>query len=1063
MTFNDWDATVEESDMILEVNLITPNEAPVICHSTLSQDSQLASLLHEFQDIFTTPTTLPPPRPEDHHITFAADAKLPPPRGITRLAETELAVLRTKLDELLAKGYITPSKSHLASRILFAKKQDGTLRLCVDYRDINDITIKDRTSLPHSNEIRQRLQGATHMSTLDLRDGYHNILVRPEDRHKTAFKTRYGLFEYRVLPFGLCNAPGTFVRMMNRVFQELMDNCVITWVDDIVVYSVGFDNHLRDLRKVCTLLRQNQLPVKLPKCVFNQPSVNFGGLVVSGQGVHTNPTQVNDLLARQYKFRNPKDIQTFIGACTWFKDFIPEYAEVALPLTNLLQKDSPWEWNISHQTAVIILQFRIANAPTLSHFDPLSETQIFTDASNFAIGGWIGQINTSGELHPIVFWSRKLSGAETRYPVHERELLALVELCKKHRHLLVGRPVASNVDHRSIQYLQKQPHLSLRQAGWVESLQEFDLTVRYIPGPENHLADLLSRCVEYEPRCGECGKYVPITAPLSDNHQTAHSTTIVHSTIPDVVRKLLAEDKLAKQLSSAASNPKLQSADQQRLLNRFHRQDGLWYVNNRLYIPTDTQLQYDILRSCHDTPTSGHQGISRTYEKLARSYFWPNMIESVRSYVSSCDSCQRFKPSQSSPAGLLHPLPIPEQRFQTITTDAFDMPISSDGFNRAYIIVDKLSKLTCFFPGNNTDTAEDFARSFLAAWVLQGKGTPTTIISDRGSQFTSNFWQALCHQLKIEISLSTARHQESDGQSEIGIKTAKTILKHYADYSQGNWTTHLKTMEFAVNDSVSASTGFTPFFLAFGLYPQILPSPIPSSSNPTTTDLLVTLQQTLTMAKTRIRKSQESQKFQADKHRSTPPSYEPGDLVLLKSDGLTWDPNSHRPKPDTDLWLGPFAVIGYTQHPDNVELRLPPSMSRIHPVFHTRLLKPYVNPSTFPHRPSHARPDPVIIGNEAFFEVEHILDTKLIRRKRHFLIKFRGFPESDNEWLPASNKTSNPVEYNREQEFLRLNPPQASTIDWVPPPFPSVKHPSGGTVMDIDVFTRSRDPRDLIV
>lgn len=534
-------------------------------------------------------------------------------------------------------------------------------------------------------------------------------------------------------------------------------------------------------------------------------------------------------------------------------------------------------------------------------------------------------------------------------------------------------------------------------------------------------------------------------------------TLNISSPIPDRVRNLLPSDRLALQIESAHTNKKLQSPDQKRLIARFSKFAGLWYVGSRLYIPDDEALQYDILHSCHDIPTAGHQGISRTYEKCARQYYWPNLIESVRAFVSSCDSCQRHKPSQMAPPGLLHPLPIPEGRFQTVTTDAFDMPPSADGYNRAYIVVDKLTKLSCFFPGKTTDTAEDFARSFLSAWVLQGKGTPTTIISDRGSQFTSRFWQSLCHQLDIEVSLSTARHQESDGQSEIGVKLAKTVLKHYADYSQQNWTSHLKAMEYAINDSISASTGFTPFFLAYGHNPSVLTSPIPAGANPQTTDLLTTLHQSMTTARNRMKQAQASQKHQADKHRSQPPSYEPGDLVLLKSDGLTWDPNSHRPKPDTDLWLGPFTVVGHGQHPDNIELVLPPSMSRVHPIFHTKLLKPYIQPSTFPNRPVDTRPDPVMIGQELFYSVEKILDTKLIRRKRHFLIKFKGFPDSENEWLPASSRSENLTEFNREKAYLADKNITSSKIDsW---PAYSPDHSSGGAVMD--VLTRDFNSIDI--
>ena len=283
--------------------------------------------------------------------------------------------------------------------------------------------------------MRDRLNGAMYFTKLDLRSGFHNILIAKEDRHKTAFRTRYGHYEYNVMPFGLCNAPATFTAMMCRIFRDLLDDFMAIFVDDMLIFSKTIEEHLVHLETVFARLAENTLFVKESKCEFGVEKTQFCGTDVSRQGIHLAQDKLAPLFATVQP-RNTKDVQSFMGVCNWFREFVDSFSEIAMPLTELTKKTTPWKWTELEQNTVILLLHRISSAPCLRYYDPLLDTVVFTDASLYGIGGWIGQQHPDG-LHPTVFWSQKLIPAELNYPTHERELLALVEMCKKNRSYLI--------------------------------------------------------------------------------------------------------------------------------------------------------------------------------------------------------------------------------------------------------------------------------------------------------------------------------------------------------------------------------------------------------------------------------------------------------------------------------------------------------------------------------------------------------------------------------------------------------------------------------------------------
>ena len=960
-----------------------------------SPSPELQQLVSEFADVFQEPTSLPPPRQEDIEINLMKDAPIPKWRSLPRLSAFELGVLREKIDDLLKKGYIRPSTSPFGASILFVKKADGSLRLCVDYRGLNDITIKNRCPIPNIAELRERVAGATIFSKLDLREGYYNLGVAEKDVHKTAFRSRYGHFEFKVMPFGLTNAPAVFQAMINRIFRPLLDRFVIAYLDDIVIYSRNLTEHIEHVRTVFTAIRTHKLALKLSKCQFGSEEVAFCGHMMGKKGIAIQADKKAAMAVRPI-ITGPSDIKTWLGSCVWFKDFIPGFARITQPLTNLTRKGVSWLWNSPCEDAVTKLINAITTAPVLRHFDPSRETHLFTDASLFAIGGWLAQTYTDGR-HPVVYWSRKLLPAEQNYPVHERELLALVEMVDRFGHLLRGVAFTAWTDHRALKWIQTQPNLSYRQARWVLALQEFEFKVEYLPGKFNNVADYLSRSPLVSPHCARCGDKITVGA-------------IKVTSGPSLTRQItlgLRGDTWAQQLFTAqvrVKQSKASSADAE-LLDGYQLKRGLWYFGTRIYVPDVETIRTTLLERYHDGITAGHQGLRRTLERLSRFYYWPGIQDWVKDYVKSCDTCQRFNPDNQKPIGVLHPLPVPSRRFVDIAMDFASLPTSQGGFDSVLVVIDRLTKLCAFLPGHRTDTAEMVADRFMTGWYCKGAGLPNSIVSDRDSRFLSAFWKSICAKLGIKQDLTTARHQQADGQAERSIGIMKSILRKYVSHGNLDWDLKLPFVEFAVNNSISTSTGFTPFYLAYGHNPRE-PEDLETEED---CDLLQKLSKVLLLTRDNMYHAQDLQSLDFDRRHTTPKTLQVGDLVLLAADGISWPVDVQHPPSFSPKWLGPFPIRDCTEASrNNYELILPPSLSKLHPVFHASKLRLYRISKRFPSRKSTTRPDPVFgADGRARYEVDRILDKRLSGKGKStrvsYLVKWVGYPEHESDWIPYTD------------------------------------------------------------
>lgn len=464
-------------------NLPDLSEVPVVC---------------EFPDVFLEELLGMPPSREIEFVIELQPGTAPISKRPYRMPPNELVELKKQLTELEEKGFIRPSSSPWGCPAIFVKKKDHSLRMCVDYRPLNEVTIKNKYPLPRIDDLFDQMTGARIFSKIDLRLGYHQVRIRSEDIPKTAFSTRYGLYEYTVMSFGLTNAPSLFMNLMNSVFMEYLDKFVVVFIHDILIYSKSESEHEEHLRLVLGKLREHRLYAKFSKCEFWLKEVAFLGHVLSEGGIAVDPSKVQDVL----NWRQPKsvsEVRSFLGFAGYYRRFIENFSKIARPMTQLLKKEKKYEWSPDCEASFQMLKDRLTSAPVLVLPDIHKRFDIYCDASRLGLGCVLMQ-----EGRVVAYESRQLRPHEVNYPTHDLELAAVVHALKIWRHFLIGNRCEVYTDHKSLKYIFTQADLNLRQRRWLELIKDYDMGVHYHPGKANVVADALSRksqcnCLSVQP------------------------------------------------------------------------------------------------------------------------------------------------------------------------------------------------------------------------------------------------------------------------------------------------------------------------------------------------------------------------------------------------------------------------------------------------------------------------------------------------------------------------------------------------------------------------------------
>lgn len=1001
------------------------------------------------------------------------------------LSANELSVLRDYIETNLNRGWIRQSESPAGAPILFTSKKDGGLRLCVDYRGLNRVTVKNRHPLPLISEILDRLSGAAIYTSLDLRDAYHRIRVKEGDEWKTAFRTRYGHFEYLVMPFGLTNAPATFQAYINQALTGLLDVCCIAYLDDIVIYSTIVEEHANDVRKVLDRLRRFSLYVKLSKCFFSTQEIPLLGFIVSVKGVSMDMRRVKTIT----EWPPPDsylEIQVFVGFANFYRRFIFRFSVVIAPMTDLLKgmvkgkKTGPFKLTPDAEHAFRMLQECFTKAPLLRHFDPGRMSQVETDASGNGLSGILSQPGDETDTlriswHPVAFYSRKLIPAERNYMTGDSEMLAIVASFEEWRHYLESPAFTVRVlcDHQNLQSFMTTKKLNRRQARWAEFLAAFDFEIIHRKGKDNP-ADAPSRRPDYALDTGEedenplrdlilrrtegtgkehadhmrnegalmLGALTRSKTNKSTGQQESQWSTLsgltaedtreaaqtpanrmgrisqlpgsegedVPSTLPN---DLLPEAQISHLLALQSRDAWLLKGDWQRAVEgqvtsspytgKWQRDRwGLIRRNGMVYIPDDSATRMQILRANHDDPwQGGHFGRTRTTEVIQRSYWWPNITKDIRHYVKTCDVCQRMKTPRHKPYGRLLPLPQPERPWSDIAMDFITGLPPAVRRGKAYdailVVVDRYSKMARYIACTTEIDASEMGNRLIED-VFSKLGFPRSIVSDRGTTFTSKYWATFCYYMAVKRCLSTAYHPQTDGQTERMNQTLECYLRCYTNYQQNNWIDLLPSAEYAHSDTKHSVTGKTPFEMVLTYAPEFhmrlaCDKPAPDGENQSARESAERSTEAVRKGRELWLKSQEAMtKYYNRKHKDK--VYRVGDEVMLASKNIRMRKPS---KKLADKFLGPFRVEA-TVGRNAYRLTLPKMYGRIHPTFPVALLEPYQR------REGVVLPDPVEIDGEDEWEVEDVLDARETPAgHKQFLVRWQGFTRESDSWEPEEN------------------------------------------------------------
>jgi hypothetical protein len=910
---------------------VTPTDTP----------DAITEIVSSFSHVFAEDPKSPSRTSIEHRID-TGDA-LPIRMAEYRRSPKEKAWLEKDLKQMLSAGIIVKSKSAWASPVVVVSKPDGGRRVCIDYRRVNEVTKKDAYALPRVDDALDAFGKATVFTTLDLAAGYYQIRMHPRDAEKTAFRTHLGLFEFRVMPFGLTNAPATFQRNMDAIFEDFYRNFCLVYVDDIIIYSTSLAKHLQHLRMVFERLAQHGLSLKASKCVFAQPAVRFLGFVVSSKGVDSDEEKVKAV--QEFPIpTNRRQVLSFLGLCGFYQRFIPNFSDTAAPLRQASLVSASFPLGQAALASFRSLQSSLCSPPTLAFPNFDQPFHLHTDASDVGLGAALAQLH-DGHARPVAYASRTLSAAESNYTVTEKECLAVVWALRKYHCYLHGSTTLLFTDHEALRWLNTKDQPKGRVARWIMELQEYDLTIHHRKGAANQDADALSRtpATAAAQLSNDPPSYRPIDLPTIDSIQQAQASDTF---CQDLVRLLTTDiDRLHKH-------------DQHRRSRFWLSHQILWHrrKDHPSQVVVPETMRRSLLAALHDHPSAGHMGFKRTMEKVRHTFWWPGLYHDVYQYTRSCDLCQKGKPANRHPFGLLQPIAV-NRPFELIGMDCLGpFPVSKSGNRHIVVATDYLTRWAEAIAV--PDISAETIATLLLRDIIPRHGIPERLLTDQGRNFTSEIMQVTLHRLGINRSTTSPYHPETDGLTERLNRTLSVMISMYVSDRHDDWDEHIPMLLWAYRTSQQESTRISPFETLYGYRPPQLPEHgLPSASTtPSATAWLAKIEDDLpairTKAKSRLVRAQLRQRKQYNS-RHKPPTFRINDLVLV------WFPIRLVQKAEKLLhrMVGPWRVTGFVT-PVTLSLECLPinTNSSGRAQHRPRLTKSNIHVSRI--TPYHARDDP---------------------------------------------------------------------------------------------------------
>ncbi|GKA98764.1 putative reverse transcriptase domain-containing protein, partial [Tanacetum coccineum] len=541
-----------------------------------------------------------------YHVVIVCDEKIilpgaaPVARAPYRLAPSEMKELSDQLQELSDKGFIRPISSPWGAPVLFVKKKDGSFRMCIDYRELNKLTVKNRYPLPRIDDLFDQLQGSSVYSEINLRSGYHQLRVREEDIPKTAFRTRYGHYEFQVMPISLTNALVVFIDLMNRVCKPYLDKFVIVFTDDILIYSKTKQEHEKHLKLILELLKNEELYVKFSKCEFWIPKVQFLSHVINSKGIHVDPAKIESIKDWASP-KSPTEIRQFLGLAGYYRRFIEGFSKIAKSMTKLTQKKVKFDWGDKQEAAFQLLKEKLCSAPILALPEGAENFIVYCDASHKGLGVVLMQ-----NEKVIAYASRQLKIHEKNYTTHDLELGAVVFALKIWRHYLYGTKCTVFTDHKSLQHILDQKELNMRQRRWSKLLSDYDCEIRYHPGKANVVADALSRKERIKP--------LRVRALVMTIGLELPKKILKAQTEARKPENLEAEDVggMLVETSRESENPRKEKLEP--------RANGTLCLNNRSWLSCYGDLRTLIMHESHKSKYSVQPGSDKMYQDMKKLY-----------------------------------------------------------------------------------------------------------------------------------------------------------------------------------------------------------------------------------------------------------------------------------------------------------------------------------------------------------------------------------------------------------------------------------------------------------
>ena len=860
-----------------------------------------------------------------------------------------------QLDEMMKTGLIEESSSPWCSPVMIIKQltRDGRVkfRFLADMRAVNELTKKDAFPLPSMDQALDALGGAVFFSVMDMARGYFQVPLKDEDKEKTAFRANNRLYQWTVMPLGLANAPSTFSRLMDMVLNGLTFVYCLVYLDDTIVYSRTFEEHMKHVEEVLERIIKAKLKLKPEKCVFAAGEVNYLGFVVTRSGIKPDKDKVKAISELEFP-RSPRAMIRFLGAVNFYRDFIKSFSGVASVLYKMSQSVAKFKAKFKDPVAGQAferLKQALMSEPVLVYPDFKQQFIIQTDASSVALGAVIGQVNSrnNSKFQPVMFASRHLTDAETRYSTSERELLAIVFAAKRFNVYVYGRHVTFVTDHQPLVSMKNLKDPMGRIGRLLNKIQDLDYSLVYQPGATNYVADFLSR-----PDNPKSSLERPIEGETELNATELEIVGCVNwiaEQARDVAIKGVLElmkERLASELEVESVWSGLKLAEWFKIRSKLVVSGGVLMVNaneeqlgQRIVVPV--ALVPTILNLLHDGPLAGHRDFEKTLEMLRRRYFWLRLRLDVLEYCESCHLCQTKKHLGKLPKAPLKQIKV-DTPWSVLGLDvAGPLKRTANGNLYMIVVVDYFTKF-CVAKAVPDNTAKTAAK-FLFDEVVCKFGLPKTIISDNGVNFKADLFKRVCKLCGITNAYASVYHPMANGQVERTIKSTKQILTMYVNTSHSDWDDYLQASICAYNSSTHASIKFSPYEVLFGRKPLavsevILGQPEEISKkkevNTYVRDLKSNIKRIHDAVNVNLDKARARQKIQHDKFVNNANKYKVGDKVLVQNERkLIGESKSFRPKAS-----GPYEIIKIF---NDVDFRLRGADGKVQVAHYNRVL-PYL-------------------------------------------------------------------------------------------------------------------------